>query len=190
MTPGWDRAVLPPLGSQPPRGLTWKSLSLRLGRAGPSFLNKAGGWLPASCPEPRAGRPKAGDPAGVAQGLGWPPALGRRPQLAPYLLLLSQDPGGFRPLLRRPGCAAPPPGVLELIPSKTHKTRAIPCTTQSRCWGTGLGGEDTSGVQGPLRLHREFETSLSCMRPCLQKRGQVVSLRCPHFVMRPILSQR
>lgn len=83
-----------------------------------------------------------------------------------------------------------PLGSLNLFPARHTRPRSIPCTTQSRCWGTGLGGELLRGVQGPLRLHREFETSLSCMRPCLQKRGQVVSLRCPHFVMRPILTQR
>lgn len=83
-----------------------------------------------------------------------------------------------------------PLGSLNLFPARYTQTHSILCTTQSRCWGTGLGGEDTSGVQGPLRLHREFETSLGYMRPCLQKRGQVVSLRYPHFVMRPIPSQR
>lgn len=106
VAPGWGRAVLP-LGSQPPRALAWKSLSPRLCRAGPSFLNKAGGWLPASCPEPRAGRPKAGDPAGVAQGLGWPPALGRRPQRLPTCscpkTLVSS---GYSP--EGQGCAGPP----------------------------------------------------------------------------------
>lgn len=55
---------------------------------------------------------------GVAQGLGLTSALGRRPQLVFYLLLLSPDPGGFRLSQEAKDALPLPHEVLELIPSK------------------------------------------------------------------------
>lgn len=66
----------------------------------------------------------------MAQGLGLTSALGRRPQLAPYLLLLSPDPGGFRPSQEAKDALPLPHAVLELIPRKTY---FILGTIQTRC---------------------------------------------------------
>lgn len=57
--------------------------------------------------------------------MGLTSALGRRPQLAPCLLLLSPDPGGFRPSQEAKDVLPLPNDVLELIPSKTHSIQAL-----------------------------------------------------------------
>lgn len=157
VTPGWDRAVLL-LGSQPPRGLTWKSLSLRLGRAGPSFLNKAGGWLPASCPEPRAGRPKAGIRRGWPKGwAGLPPWEGGLSWLptccsCPKILVASGHSSG--------GQDVPPLplGSLNLFPARRARHTPSPAPHRAdvgaQAWEvkTHQGFKVLLGYIGSLRL--------------------------------------
>lgn len=64
--------------------------------------------------------------------MGLTSALGRRPQLAPCLLLLSPDPGGFRLSQEAKDVLPLPHEVLELNPSKTY---SVPSPTQTRCLG-------------------------------------------------------
>lgn len=56
--------------------------------------------------------------------MGLTSALGRRPQLDLYLLLLSPDPGGFRPSQEAKDALPLPREILELIPRKTYLSPA------------------------------------------------------------------